>query len=261
MKFLSLVMSFLVISIQAAAAIHQVPSMDEVRKYIEATKSESAKPLIVFDLDNTVMETTQTIGSDQWFRHLVKGKMASGSTEMAAVEQAMSEWSNVQRITGVKLVESGTPKLIRDLQTQGYIVIGLTARPVFLTDTTLRQVKSLGVRFSRPDFLNLSTRGLTPFPIMIKEGVILVGENNKGVVLASIIEKKKLTYKHVILVDDRQKNVDNMEEALTSRGLTHSGLRYAAADKTVNAFSPAIADKQHQIFKAEGIVISDADAK
>ena len=67
----------------------------------------------MFDIDNTLMEPTQTLGSDQWFYHQKEQYVLKGMTPSDALEQALSEWMSIQSVTKVKVVEPGTKDLVR----------------------------------------------------------------------------------------------------------------------------------------------------
>src|SRR4051812_33940238 len=116
MKKVLMVLLVLVSSIQAQAKIVEAKRINEILGYI------NSGTLVVFDLDNTVMEPVQMLGSDQWFDSLVK--LFDGN-----IERAVDVWQNVQRKTEMKTVEPGTPDLIRGLRSRGLHVLALTARP------------------------------------------------------------------------------------------------------------------------------------
>lgn len=52
--------------------------------------------LVVFDIDNTLIEPTVTLGSDQWFYWYVAELEAAGRTARRAVDEANDVWNRVQ---------------------------------------------------------------------------------------------------------------------------------------------------------------------
>jgi hypothetical protein len=107
--------------------------MGEILPYI------NDQTLLVFDLDNTVMEPVQTLGSDQWFHYLLN--------QSYTVDQAVAIWSQVQPVSEMEAVESITPEIIAQGQLAGLKVMALTARPSSLAQTTENQLLSVGVNF------------------------------------------------------------------------------------------------------------------
>src|SRR5688572_16340760 len=63
----------------------------EINKMADITAHVTEQTWVVFDLDNTVMEPVQTLGSDQWFDHMVK--------TLGNLDKAVEVWSRVQSET------------------------------------------------------------------------------------------------------------------------------------------------------------------
>jgi FMN phosphatase YigB (HAD superfamily) len=222
-----LVLVTIFISTLASARIIETNAMEEILPHI------TKKTWVVFDLDNTVMEPTQTLGSDQWFDYLVK--------QTGSVEQAIELWESVQAHTRMQPVEEGTPILIQRLQARGYKVFALTARPQSLNSVTVKQLASLGVRFSK---------------------IVSIGPtSNKGDTLLNELSQAEVLPPRVVFVDDKQKHVKNVEEALDTAGIDNIEFRYGAADPKVRAFNAKIAAIQLRHFQNTGIIISDSQAR
>src|SRR5262245_43642592 len=96
--------------------------------------------LIVFDLVNTILETTQTLGSNQWVDYMIK--------KGGDLTTVLAEWVKIQHITEVQTVEPQTMMIVNALQVQGHRVIALTSRPLEVADATVRQLLSLGIQFN-----------------------------------------------------------------------------------------------------------------
>lgn len=218
----------------------------EIKKMSEAFREVASSDLLVLDIDNTILEPKQTLGSDQWFSYL------AGKT---SVDAAIPVWEDVQNLTKVHAVESDTPALIRQAQQRGVVVLALTARPVSLKRETFRQLKSLGVRLANPaeDYSDGES-------VQLYNGVLFVGpHNNKGLVLAKFLEAVGRNPSRLIFVDDKLKHVKNMDAVFSK--IANINFRYGAADERVNSFSPAIANKQWELFENEGVLVSDDEAK
>jgi hypothetical protein len=218
----------------AGATIVQIQEMKSIGRYLAPGRT-----LIVFDFDNTIIEAAQTLGSDQWFDKVVEGNLARGMDKEQATQRAIAVWTQVQRRTQVRAVESVTPAIIRQLQSQGYPVLGLTARPEAVRDVTTRQLASVGVRL---------------------RDMLLVGPSTtKGEALRNYLQRSSGRYSRVLFVDDKQKHVDTVNAALNLFGpsLQHFEFRYGAADARVRGFDARVAACQWTRFSQTGVIPSD----
>ncbi|KKK63621.1 hypothetical protein LCGC14_2992420, partial [marine sediment metagenome] len=68
--------------------------------------------LVIFDLDNTIMEPIQELGSDQWFFHQMKKHENSGLDKNVALDETLKDWYEIQAITKVKLVEKDIKNIL-----------------------------------------------------------------------------------------------------------------------------------------------------
>lgn len=207
----------------------EVRETNEMREALTFVRQDT---WIVFDIDNTVLEPTQTLGSDQWFDYMVK--------KLGSVDKAIEIWSEVQKQTEMQTVEQDTPRLIHLLQNRGYKVLALTARPQDLNETTERQLLSQGIRFER---------------------IISIGPGlSKGTMLANELRANRLPSR-VVFIDDKEKHVHSVDDALNAFPLTHFEFRYGAADSKVKSFSPQIAEVELSYFQRKGILLTDEEAE
>ncbi len=254
MSFKSILSTILVFafSVSAAAEIRETNFMADA--FADATPGD----VIVLDIDNTILEPAQTLGSDQWFGYLLSKFKKSGLDENAAIDKAIREWTQVQEVTSVRLVERTTPALIRDLQENKIMVIALTARPVDLKRATARQLHSAGINFQDRNVVYTNNKDIELF-----QGILFVGpKNNKGTVLQHYLQTRKIHPKRLIFVDDKEKHVKNMDAVFTPTGLTNINFRYSAADARVKAFNAALVDVQWEYFqKLGGVLITDEEAE
>ncbi len=214
--------------------------------------------LIVFDLDNTLIEPVQTLGSDQWYYHLVSALRATGRDERAAHTEANNIWNRVQLSTEVRPVESDTPERVRALQARGLRVMALTARSEDVSGPTERQLRSVGYQLSTAAFgvnqvvLDAAARAI------YRGGILYVGEHaSKGEALLAFLDLQAYRARHVVFVDDKEKHARSVDAALTARGIPVVSVRYGAADARVKAFDPRVADLQ---YRAWSRLLSDAEA-
>lgn len=242
--------------ILAAYATFGQAEVVETARMADALSGIQADDIVVFDLDNTIMAPAQTLGSDQWFEHMVSTAVKSGQTKEAAINLAIKEWIDVQLVTQVKPIEKMTPALIRRLQARGVKVMGLTARPVELAESTSRQLRSIGV--------NLQNDWQEPFTnntdILLHDGVIFVGPKHvKGQIFGQFALEQNLQPKRVVFVDDKRHHNESMQAEMTKLEIPFLGHRYSAADADVRKFSAKTADAQFHAFETLGLLLTDGE--
>lgn len=255
MKLRSLLLLLLFVSSSLFAKVIEIKRMDEIMEAI------TLDTLVVFDLDNTIMESSQTLGSDQWFDHRVGQLKKIGFSTEDALKSAAKDWQSINAVGYVQLVERETPSIIAEIQDLGIPTLGLTARQASFADHSLRQLRQLEVPLHRrtvsKDTITLPGHDVALF----KRGLLSVGGNNKGTMLLSFLKRIGYTPRRIVFVDDKQKNVENVDEALTGNYVASFAFRYGAADWKVKNFNARLADFQFDYFKRTGTVLSDAKAK
>lgn len=225
----------------------------DLNRMDKALRTVDADTVVAFDLDNTVLQAAQTLGTDQFFGFLVKKAAELGLEGDAAIEWALREATPIQPVTKVQAVEQRTPALIADLQERGITVFALTARPAIWTKGTLRQVRSLGVNFkvTAPEFAYDTASGY------VEDGVIFLARGaNKGRALVSLLKEHP---KRIIFIDDKLSNVQSVESALSTTSIEHLSVRYGGADARVRAFNEDVAMCEWAEFKATGRFLRDED--
>lgn len=236
----------------AAADIIQTDSMEEALQYAKR------QDLVVFDIDNTILEPNQTLGSDQWYGYILTKYLQVGMDEDKAIDHAIKDWIPVQQKTNVRAVEASTPRLIRGLQKRGISVMALTARPLQLAEETIDQLESIEVRLH-----SRVTAFKSHGEIKYHKGVLFAGpRNNKGLALANFLQEENLNPRKIVFIDDKEKHVKNMEEIMTQIQVSSINVRYSAADFRVKEFSAKVADLQWKHFlKYQGELMSDDEAR
>lgn len=224
----------------------------------DALSNVKSGDVVVVDIDNTILEPVQTLGSDQWYGYVVEKYKESGMDESQAIDHAISDWVQVQKVTDVRKLEKLTPSLIKRVQAKNIMIIALTARPTSLSDTTWRQLISAGIQFK-----NYGYSYKDGSDIDFQNGILFVGpRNNKGIVLSKFFEQLKIKPQRLIFVDDKEKHVKNMEAVFAKSGLVNINFRYGAADERVKSFWSDLADVQWDYFqKHSGALLTDAEAE
>jgi len=214
--------------------------------------------LIVLDIDNTLIEPCQTLGSDQWFYSQLHHYVLMGFDTTNALEKALSEWMSIQNVTKVKPVEENIPKIIRDLQSRNYRVIALTTRGLELSTRTIEQLKSVGIDLSitaptKEDLFFMNGRG-----VLFRNGVLFTAATNKATALFKLLHETKVDPKSIIYVNDKRSHFYPVEEFANHHQIPFIGLRYGFLDEKIRSLDRTLTDVQLKHF---GKILSDDEAK
>jgi hypothetical protein len=63
----------------------------------------------------------------------------------------------------------------------------------------------------------------------------MVAGQNKGLALVDLMQHMQITYDRVVLVDDGEKHINDVRDAMTAAGIEYRGVRYNRIDKGVDA--------------------------
>lgn len=245
------------------------PALAKVTEEMSMEKAVShagPESLLIFDIDNTLIQPVQMLGSDQWFFYMVDKFVKDGASQEDATEKAWKAWVDVQKVTKVRPAEATTPKLISDAQGKGIFTMALTARSYDEGELTHRQLSSVGIDMTGfpPLFkdLELTEEGMKR-PARYYKGVLLVDLNDKGEVLDMFLKmmkrKSKFSPANVVFIDDKMKNVSAVDAALAKVGLECDCIRYGYLDAQVKKFDPKVADIEYKNMGAT--IMDDAAAR
>lgn len=239
----------------AWAEIRETQSMQEIIPLI------GKDTLVVFDIDNTVLESRQTLGSDQFFGFLVKKATEQGLAGADAIKCALKNASLVQPTSRVRPVEAPTPRLIAEIQKRKIPHFALTARPIAWASKTLQQLNSIRVDFTKSSTysgdINFGPKSMGRY----LGGVVFMSDGgDKGQYLVEFLKAIDLRPRKIVFVDDKLKNVESVEAALNGTPIKHISFRYGAADERVKNFNSDVAEVQWSYFHRYGKFIPDGAA-
>lgn len=203
----------------------------------------------VFDLDNTVFESTRELGSHQWFVNLCEHAFKVITDKVQAINVALELYHLVQHHTQVQPVQENTVKIIKLLQDINIPVIALTARGSEIITPTLRQLNHIGIDFSRNwEIFNNRTIELSNDAVVFHQGIIFCSGRNKGKsfddFFTHLSKYEKCFPEHVVMAEDTLKHLISVEETVKSHGASFTGLRYNNLDKKAEDFNHMIAIQQ-----------------
>ncbi len=216
--------------------IHEIKTLKELYPHL---KKET---LIVFDLDNTLLEPAQDLGSDQWFDNKRGFYKKQGLSSQIAFEKTFDEYHQIQSVTDVRLVEKDTLKVFQKAAEKNQMM-ALTTRDDSLSYTTIRQLGKLNLVFKNPP-VPQETYVYTDRGLLYREGVFFTAGAHKGKAFLAFLKKTNLKPKAVLFINDKLEPLKELEEACLKNQIDFTGLRYGYLDEKVKNLNQRILEKK-----------------
>ena len=243
---------FLLMTSLTYGVVYESMDIADVEKHVDQDT------LLIFDLDNTIMEPKQQLGTDQWFYYTIQRRIKQGMDKTEALEETLSHWMALQNITEVQLCQEGCQQVIAQLQEKNIPIMGLTTRGLGLSQCTIRQLKSLGVDLSKTAPSQSEHFALNPRSVLYRGGILFTAGTNKGTAFEKIIKDMGYTVRKVVFINDKRSHITELEVRVEEMGIPFVGLRYGVTDERVKNFSMELADIQEEHFQN---IMSDEKAE
>jgi hypothetical protein len=230
--------------------ITELPQIEKLKNYT------NVEDLIIFDIDNTLIEPAQLLGSDQWFYNALQRAKKKLSKEKA-LEVVLSQYFSIQHISKMQTVEKNTANIVQDLQNKNKTVIGLTTRNLDMLFCTIKQLKKLQIDLNKTSisketfFFNIGNG------VLYKEGIVFCDGTHKGHALFSLLDTIKYNPKRIIFINDKYSHIKQIENSCEQRNIPFLGLRYGYLDEKINKTNYKIGEIQQRRFKK---ILSDKKA-
>lgn len=227
-----------------SAEIVEVKQMHEIKSHLKPDT------LVIFDIDNCLIEPKQLLGSDQWGYHQIAKYQKEGLTKEEAFKKVNFEFTAIHNITEVKPVETTTPDLIRTLQKKNYTLMALTGRAPDMAAITIKQLNDADYDLT-PTTLSKNEISFKngEKEVLLKKGILFTALSHKGTALFTLFSKLNYKPKRILFIDDKLSYVTLVENSCNEHKVPYVGLRYGYLDDKINNFRSDIADKQFEAFK------------
>lgn len=199
--------------------------------------------LVIFDVDNTLIESATAVGGTAWFDYMLARLLQQGFSRDDAVKKLYRAFVTVQGFVNMKPVEENTVSVVQRLHGLGIKTLGLTARGFMVARETDRQLKAVGI--------SLDKNTLYDEEIVFAEhdgflkGVLFVKPfTDKGEKLFTFFERIKYQPKKVLFVDDMSHFLGEVSTVLAAKKIPFTGIRYGATDSRMVSFNGAKADEE-----------------
>jgi len=222
--------------------------------------------LVLVDLDNTIIEPEQYLGSSQWGDYLATSHRKSGLS-VEEVDLIVGKlWFDVQPQIKIRCVDQHAPNVINQLNGRAVPLMGFTGRHPNEVHFTLDQLASVEIQFNNnvmnTDFHEFHAdkfRG-----VVYQDGILFCTPINKKSfalkLLIEFLEKTDRCPKRIVFIDDKLSHVKDVVLQAESLGIECIGLRFNGADKRISSFCPKIAKIQldhlpHIVSDEEAVLI------
>jgi hypothetical protein len=125
--------------------------------------------------------------------------------------------------------------------------MGLTHRPLCVVDATIQQVASLGFDFNKTAPSREIILIPASTPALFKQGILFAADfNEKGALFLSFLALIKQKTQKVLFIDDKKKNVTELESTLTAHGIEVTAVHYTAIEHAKPIFIRELAEFQYK---------------
>jgi hypothetical protein len=196
----------------------------DVARLVDAELDRGARVLYVTDLDNTILATDQDIGSEHWFLWQKRLIEAGDETAVARTADALlATQTLIYGATHMHPTQAEIPSYVSAFTRRGVGTVVLTSRGLDMPDITQRELTRNGFDFAAnapgpaggyADTWSPSAGGR---PVSYERGVMLTQGQNKGEMLAALLDKTGAAYDAIVFVDDRPHHLEAMASAFEHR--------------------------------------------
>jgi len=210
------------------SAITITKDLKEVSEYIIKNNLPPDSTLVVFDIDDTLLESKNFVGGDAWYRWQTKKPVYNKKGNLVSLKEdeeflcIYESLSTFYSYGTYEATQDDAPEIVRNLDSK-YDMYFLTSRSPFYRNGTERELNA--ATYSPIDKSGEDSENLLYFemrnkrdkfmPISVKNNIIMSTGVHKGRVLKRVLDEDKVSdkYTHIIFVDDGYENISNMKEA------------------------------------------------
>ena len=208
--------------------------------------------LMVFDIDNTLLAMEQGLGADQWY-DWQKGLANDDPCNLRNVGNRFAVQGALYFASAMRQTQADAAEQVEAVQAAGIPAIALTSRGQDYRLQTFRELRRNGYSFTwsaigppggyDEPFIPVEDGRLSRY----EDGVFLTAGQHKGEMLYALLQKTGVALPAVIvMVDDKQKNLDAVKETFGELDMPVHAWRYTGEDENVATFDPEKAHDQWQ---------------
>jgi len=234
------------------AASNTITSMDSFEKDIDAYVKENPndKILVVFDIDDTLLESAEFFGGDAWYNWSRGKPMSDENGNEIRIEEhdkmqcLFSKLGVMFDLARHHPTEKGISDIVARLQ-KSHDVMALTSRSPDYRGGTERELAAAKIDFSSSHLLpethgrayKFAAGGSSERKVSYVNGIVMSSGLNKGVILDDLLKNRldaAREYDAIFFVDDGLNNVDNMNNHWADRDTSVFSYLYQGVDKSIS---------------------------
>jgi len=213
----------------------------------ETQPSEIKKPLVIFDIDDTLLASKYFVGSDKWYNWQRGRDMQDpkGSTiRIAETDKffCLFDFLGTFFDLGDSLsTQPDASSVFNKIKKQPLNLLILTSRSPDYRGATQRELKQNGFDINglhlMKNNLDLSfyfSEGNRVATITYKNGIVMTAGMDKGRVLMALLNKLDVRTQDIYFVDDNLKNIHNMQQAWKHESVRIHSFHYTHIDKSIS---------------------------
>lgn len=186
----------------------EIKYLHELLKLISVNYS---KNILVLDIDNTILKTETSLGSDQWYSWQSQLIISNDNSAVADNQQQLNQIINhMYSYLNYELCESETPKTLSKFRQNNFEIILLTARGDQGHQHLISSLQKLHIsKYLNNHFFSFDSKNST-----FKEGILYCNGGNKGVILRNFFEQNNYYPEQILFIDDKLKNLLHVKDSL-----------------------------------------------
>lgn len=209
----------------------------ETNKIVDILLHVNNDTIVIFDIDDTLLQATKYIGSQTFEKHMQISFRKNGLSKKEAINKADIIWTKLQNITHINTVETETINVLRELSNKNIKTMGLTARPAKIIELTTKQLNTIKISLNlNPIYDNEIWLSNSSCYI---DGVLYAGSfKHKGKALIRFLDKIKYNTKEILFIDDSFHHCKDVKEELNKKNIVCTCIHYTAAKEKFASISP-----------------------
>lgn len=196
---------------------------------------------VVFDIDDTLIESALQLGRAGWYRNEIKKLKDAGYDDETAYNLTKDLVDIVRDVCPMRFPEPEMGGVIEKIQNKAEAVLGLTCRYPQTHPVTMKELTSVGVDFSSssPEFVFFETE----FPIHFENGIFSISPNNqKGGIFRQFLTASNIRPGKVIFIDDSFNHLENMHKEMEALEIPCLCFHYRKTED--RPYDPVVAEKE-----------------
>ena len=237
----------------------EITDLNVVKTALLNDDRDKGSTLVIFDIDDTLLEAVNFVGSDKWYTWQRGREVYSHDGELIKVKKEQvyacmfSILGTLYDLGTSKLTQPDAAKIITDLK--HYNMMLLTSRTYSFRRATERELGINGFNFTNNHLIDANKTldfslydGNRTDRVTYNRGLVMSSGLNKGKVLREVLTRIGKDYKSIYFVDDGRKNITNMRKEWNSDHTDFNIYHYTRVDKKISAEEIAASDKAKIMF-------------